>query len=143
LDKRAVVQRRVDLMTAEGVMFVVNTEVGKTFPAQKLLTDFDAVVLAGGATKPHDFFRDTEGRELSGIHFAMEYLHANTKSLLDSNHQDGKYIDARGKSVVVIGGGDTGTDCVGTAVRQGAKSVVQLEIMPRPPDQRAPDNPWP
>src|SRR5947208_16434383 len=105
--------------------------------------EIDAFVLSGGATRPNDFFGKTAGRDLKGIHFAMEFLHANTKSLLDSLHADGKYIPARGKDVVVIGGGDTGTDCVGTALRQGCKSLVQLEIVPRPPLDRAPDNPWP
>src|SRR5262245_47131102 len=142
LDK-SLVQRRVDLMAAEGVTFVTNCEVGKDLPAAKLRSDFDAVVLAGGATKPNDFFARTEGRNLAGIHFAMEYLHGNTKSLLDSNLADGQYLSAKGKDVVVIGGGDTGTDCVGTALRQGCRSILQLEIVPRPPSTRAPDNPWP
>jgi glutamate synthase (NADPH/NADH) small chain len=143
LDKNAVVQRRVDLLAAEGITFVTGCEVGKDFPAAKLRSDFDAVVLCGGATRPNDFFLKTEGRQLTGIHFAMEFLHANTKSLLDSGHQDGKFISAKGKDVIVIGGGDTGTDCVGTALRQGCKSLLQLEIVPRPPDGRAADNPWP
>ncbi len=143
LDKRAVVQRRVDLLAEEGVAFVVNTEVGKNYPAQKLLAEFDAVVLSGGATKPHDFFRETEGRQLAGIHFAMEFLLANTKSLLDSEHADGKYISAKGKDVVVIGGGDTGTDCVGTSLRHRCRSLLQLEIVPQPPNERAGNNPWP
>jgi glutamate synthase (NADPH) small chain len=94
-----------------------------------------------GATKPRDL--PVPGRDLKGIHFAMEFLHANTKSLLDSKHKDGKYISAKDKHVIVIGGGDTGTDCVGTAMRHGCKSLVQLEILPRPPDARQPDNPWP
>jgi glutamate synthase (NADPH/NADH) small chain len=140
LDK-SLVQRRVDLMAAEGVKFVVNTAVGDNLPAAKLKEDFDAVVLAMGATKPRDL--PVPGRELKGIHFAMEFLHANTKSLLDSKHKDGKYISAKDKNVIVIGGGDTGTDCVGTAMRHGCKSLVQLEILPRPPDARQPDNPWP
>jgi glutamate synthase (NADPH/NADH) small chain len=140
LDKK-IVERRVQLMADEGVQFVTGVEVGKAFPAEKLTAEFDAAVICAGATAARDL--KIPGRELSGIHFAMEYLHDNTKSLLDSNHKDGKFIDARGKHVIVIGGGDTGTDCVGTAVRQDARSVVQLEIMPRPPDQRAPDNPWP
>ncbi|MCX7712035.1 MAG: glutamate synthase subunit beta [Clostridia bacterium] len=140
LDK-SVVQRRVDLMKAEGVEFVVNTEVGKDVPSEKLLKEFDAVVLCGGATKPRDL--PVEGRQLKGVHFAMEFLHANTKSLLDSNLSDGNYISAKGKDVVVIGGGDTGTDCVGTSIRHGCNSVVQLEIMPQPPMSRTPDNPWP
>ncbi len=142
LDKR-IVQRRVDLMAAEGVKFVVNCEVGKDYPADQLKNEFDAIVLCGGATRPNDFFTKTEGRNLQGIHFAMEFLHRNTKSLLDSNHADGRYISAKGKDVVVIGGGDTGTDCVGTAIRQGCRSILQLEIVPRPPLTRAPDNPWP
>src|SRR6185369_16063930 len=112
LDK-GVVQRRVDLMAAEGVTFVTGCEVGKDYPAAKLREEFDAVVLAGGATRPNDFFAKTEGRNLKGIHFAMEFLHANTKSLLDSRHDDGHYISAKDKDVVVLGGGDTGTDCVG------------------------------
>jgi len=142
LDKRYV-QRRVDLMAAEGVKFVTSTEVGVNYPAENLTKEFDAVVLCGGATKPNDFFAKTEGRNLKGLHFAMEFLHANTKSLLDSNHADGKYLSAKGKDVIVIGGGDTGTDCVGTSLRHGCKSLMQLEIVPMPPLQRAGDNPWP
>src|SRR5216684_3657037 len=142
LDKHTV-QRRVDILSAEGVIFHPNTEVGKNYPADKLRHDFDAVILCGGATKPNDFFTKTEGRNLQGIHFAMEFLYANTKSLLDSNHEDGRFISAKDKDVVVIGGGDTGTDCIGTALRQGCKSLVQLEIVPKPPLERAPDNPWP
>ncbi len=142
LDKR-IVQRRVDLLAAEGIAFLTNCEVGKDYPAAKLRSEHDAVVLCGGATRPNDFFARTEGRELHGIHFAMEFLHANTKSLLDSNHADGRYISAKGKDVVVLGGGDTGTDCVGTALRHGCKSILQLEIVPLPPLSRAPDNPWP
>jgi glutamate synthase (NADPH/NADH) small chain len=140
LDKK-VVERRVRLMADEGVRFISSTEVGRDFPAHRLQTDFDAAVLCSGATAARDL--KIEGRELQGIHLAMDFLHQNTKSLLDSNHADGKYISAKGKNVIVIGGGDTGTDCVGTAIRHGAKSVVQLEIMPRPPDERAADNPWP
>jgi glutamate synthase (NADPH/NADH) small chain len=142
LDKK-IVQRRVDLLAAEGIEFLTNIEVGKDYPADKLRQNFDAVVLCGGATKPNDFFSKTEGRNLRGIHFAMEFLHANTKSLLDSNLQDGQFIAAKDKDVIVIGGGDTGTDCVGTALRHSCKSLVQLEIVPRPPLERAPDNPWP
>src|SRR5579885_1160067 len=140
LDKR-IVQRRVDLLKAEGIAFVTNCEAGKDYPAEKLRKLFDAIILCGGATKPRDL--PIEGRQLSGIHFAMEFLHANTKSLLDSNHADGAFISAKGKDVIVIGGGDTGTDCVGTSMRHGCKSLVQLEILPKTPEQRAPDNPWP
>jgi glutamate synthase (NADPH/NADH) small chain len=140
LDKR-LVQRRVDLLAAEGVAFVTNCEVGKDFPADKLRGEFDAIVLCGGATKARDL--PIEGRNLRGIHLAMEFLHGNTKSLLDSDHQDGHYISAQGKDVIVIGGGDTGTDCVGTAMRHGCRSLVQFEILPKPPDSRTPDNPWP
>lgn len=139
LDK-AIVQRRVDLLAAEGVKFVTGTEVGKDYPAEKLMKEFDAVVLAGGATKPRDL--PIEGRQLKGVHFAMEFLHANTKSLLDGKKTEG-FISAEGKNVVVIGGGDTGTDCVGTSMRHGCKSLIQLEIMPQPPESRAANNPWP
>lgn len=140
LDKQHV-QRRVDVLAAEGVTFLTNTEVGKNYPADKLLTEFDSVVLCGGATKGRDL--PIEGRELKGIHLAMEFLHKNTKSLLDSQHEDGQYISASGKDVIVIGGGDTGTDCVGTSVRHGCATVTQYEIMAKPPEKRASSNPWP
>jgi glutamate synthase (NADPH/NADH) small chain len=140
LDK-GLVERRVRLMADEGIRFVTGTEIGKHIPADRLVKDYDAVVLCGGATLARDL--PVPGRELAGIHLAMEFLTANTKSLLDSAHADGKYISAKGRDVVVIGGGDTGTDCVGTALRHGARSLVQLEILARPPDERAPDNPWP
>jgi glutamate synthase (NADPH/NADH) small chain len=136
-----VVGRRLDLMAAEGVRFRTGVEVGRDYPADRLMSEFDAVVLCGGATRPRDL--SIEGRELRGVHFAMEFLHANTKSLLDSRHADGRFIPAKDKDVVVIGGGDTGTDCVGTALRHGCRSLVQFEILPQPPEQRAPDNPWP
>ena len=139
LDKQ-VVLRRVELLTQEGVQFVTNTEVGKNLPAEKLLQDFDAVVLCTGATKPRDL--PIEGRALKGIHFAMEFLSANTRAVLDQR-QNGDYISAAGQDVIVIGGGDTGTDCVGTSLRHGCQSVAQLEILPRPPMDRQPDNPWP
>src|SRR4030095_14354888 len=120
---------------------VTNTHVGQDFSTDRLMNEFDAVVLCGGATQPRDL--NLAGRELSGIHFAMEFLEGNTRSLLDSNHQDGRYLSAKDKDVIVIGGGDTGTDCVGTALRHGCKSLVQFEILPEPPATRAPDNPWP
>jgi glutamate synthase (NADPH) small chain len=140
LDKR-IVQRRVDLLTAEGIQFVTNCEVGKDYPADELLREFDAIVLCGGAAQPRDL--PIEGRNLDGIYYAMKFLHANTKSLLDSNLSDGQYISAKEKDVVVIGGGDTGTDCVGTALRHGCRSLVQFEILPQPPEARSPENPWP
>jgi glutamate synthase (NADPH/NADH) small chain len=140
LDKK-IVQRRIDLMAKEGIRFITGTEVGNDYPVDRLLREHDAVVLCCGATRPRDL--KVEGRRLAGIHFAMEFLHSNTKSMLDSQRRDGKYISAEGLDVVVIGGGDTGTDCVGTAIRQGCKSVTQLEILDRPPDTRAADNPWP
>jgi glutamate synthase (NADPH/NADH) small chain len=140
LDK-TIVQRRIDLLAEEGIKFVTNTEVGKDYPADQLLKEFDAVVLCCGATKPRDL--PIPGRELRGIHFAMEFLRANTKSLLDSNLQDGNYISARGKDVIVIGAGDTGTDCVATSVRHECRSITQFEILSKPPLDRAPDNPWP
>ena len=140
LDKREVVLRRLALLEKEGVKFICNTEIGKNLPAEKLLKDFDAVILATGATKPRDL--PIEGRQLKGIHFAMDFLTANTKAVLDA-HKNGGFIDADGKDVVVIGGGDTGTDCVGTSLRHGCKSLVQVEILPKPPLDRAKDNPWP
>lgn len=139
LDK-SVVLRRIDQMAKEGVEFKVNTGVGENYPAKRLLSDFDAVVLCTGATKPRDL--PIEGRGLKGIHFAMEFLHANTKALLDKT-PGGSPISAKDKDVIVIGGGDTGTDCVGTSLRQGCRSLVQLEILPKPPMERAKDNPWP
>src|SRR5512142_1094791 len=142
LDK-SIVQRRVDLMAAEGINFITRTEVGKDYPAQKLLDDVDAVALCGGATKPRDL--RAEGRELKGIYFAMDFLRANTRNLLGGSLNDDSAvtISARAKDVIVIGGGDTGTDCVGTALRHGCRSVVQFEILERPPLTRQPDNPWP
>ena len=140
LDKREVVLRRLQVMEQSGIKFICNASVGDNVEAQLLLRDFDATVLCTGATQPRDL--GVEGRELAGVHFAMEYLTASTKSLLDGG-PDQSPIHARGKDVVVIGGGDTGTDCVGTALRQGCRSLLQIEIMARPPAERAADNPWP
>jgi glutamate synthase (NADPH/NADH) small chain len=140
LDKR-IVQRRIDLLAEEGIRFVTSAEIGTVIPAARLLTEFDAIVLCTGATRPRDL--PIPGRDLAGIHFAMEFLHANTKSLLDSGLADGKALPAAGRRVIVIGGGDTGTDCIGTSMRHGCKSLVNFEIVPTPPAVRAPDNPWP
>ena len=140
LDKR-LVERRVGLMARNGIRFVTGVEIGRDIPSEKLLADYHATVLCCGATQARDL--EVEGRQLPGIHLAMAFLQANTRSLLDSNLADGAFLSAQGRNVVVIGGGDTGTDCVGTALRHGARSVVQLEILPRPPASRAADNPWP
>ncbi|HSQ69628.1 MAG TPA: glutamate synthase small subunit [Steroidobacteraceae bacterium] len=140
LDKRQVVMRRLELMEQEGIRFLLNANVGENVEGQLLLRDFDATVLCTGATQPRDL--PVPGRELDGVHFAMDYLTASTRALLDGG-PDKSPLHARGKDVVVIGGGDTGTDCVGTALRQGCKSLLQIEIMPRPPLERASDNPWP
>lgn len=140
LDKEQVVLRRIKLLEDEGVKFVCNTEVGKDITAQQLMQEYDSVILCTGATKPRDL--PIEGRDLQGIYFAMDFLTGNTKAVLD-RHKNGSFISAEGKDVVIIGGGDTGTDCVGTSVRHGCNSVVQLEILPKPPETRAPNNPWP
>lgn len=140
LDKEDVVMRRLNVLEAEGVTFVCNTEIGKDLPAETLLKEFDAIVLCTGATKPRDL--PIDGRELKGIHFAMDFLTANTKTVLDG-HESDQFISAAGKDVVIIGGGDTGTDCVGTSLRHGCTSVVQLEILAKPPLVRAANNPWP
>jgi len=139
--EQEVVDRRVELMRAEGIRFVTNTAVGKDVTVEKLREQFDAVVLCIGATKPRDL--EAEGRSLNGVHFAMDFLHANTKSLLDSGLTDGQFINAEGKDVLVIGGGDTATDCVATALRHNCKSLTQFDIYPRKPHERAEDNPWP
>ena len=140
LDKR-IVDRRVDQLRAEGVEFVVNAHVGVNVELAALRASNDAVILATGATKPRDLV--IEGRELSGVHFAMDFLRPNTKSLLDSKLEDGRYISAKSKRVVVIGGGDTGNDCIGTSIRHGCASVVNFELLPKPPSERVDGNPWP
>jgi glutamate synthase (NADPH/NADH) small chain len=134
-----VVLRRIELLEREGITFVCNTAVGER-DVQQLLREFDATVLCTGATLPRDL--NVEGRLLSGVHFAMDYLTASTRALLDGSPDDTP-IHARDKDVVVLGGGDTGTDCVATAMRHGCRSLTQIEIMSRPPDVRASDNPWP
>ncbi len=139
LDKREVVLRRIRLMEQEKITFVCNTNIGSAdYPVEKLRNEFDAVILATGATLPRNL--PIEGRSLHGIHFAMDFLTANTKAIMGGGVG---CISAKGKDVVIIGGGDTGTDCVGTSVRHGCSTVMQLEIMPRSPDTRADDNPWP
>ena len=140
LEKESVVLRRIKILEAEGISFVCNTEIGKDISAENLLKEFDAVILCIGATKPRDL--GIEGRELKGIHFAMDFLSANTQSILN-HQQNGNFIWAKDKDVVIIGGGDTGTDCVGTSLRHGCSSLVQVEILPQPPATRAGDNPWP
>jgi len=138
LDKKTVIERRIDIMKAEGITFMTSTEVGTDYPAEKLFEEFDAAVLCTGATKPRDL--TVEGRNNSGVHFAMDFLRSSTKALLDGTEP---VLSAAGKEVIVIGGGDTGTDCVATSLRQGCKSVIQLEIMPKPSLERQLDNPWP
>jgi glutamate synthase (NADPH/NADH) small chain len=140
LDKK-IVRRRVDLLEQEGIQFIVNTEIGNDYPAQDLLRNFEAVVLCGGASKPRDL--SVEGRELKGIHFAMDFLKTNTQALLDGTDRPQEHLNAAGKDVIVIGGGDTGTDCVATAIRQGCRTLVQFEILPQLGSDRASDNPWP
>ena len=130
-----VIERKIKIMEEEGVRFVTGADVGAAVKASKILKEYDRVILACGASNPRDI--GVEGRDAKGIYFAVDYLKATTKSLLDSGLEDGNYISAKGKNVLVIGGGDTGNDCVGTAIRQGCASVVQLEMMPKPP--RSPD----
>ncbi|MGN0470703.1 MAG: glutamate synthase subunit beta [Acutalibacteraceae bacterium] len=139
--EKNVIDRRVNLMKAEGINFITNANVGDGVDANEILNDYDAVVLCCGAGNPRDI--NAPGRDANGIYFAVDFLKATTKSLLDSNLADGNYISAKDKNVVIIGGGDTGNDCVGTSVRHGCKSVVQLEMMPKLPDTRAENNPWP
>lgn len=140
LDKK-IVQRRIDLMVQEGVNFRFNSAIGENIDAESILDEFDSIVLCCGAGKPRDLA--IEGRELAGIHFAMDFLTINTQNVLDGTIEIPSALQARGKNVVVIGGGDTGTDCVGTSIRQGCEKVVQLEILPQPPESRSEDNPWP
>jgi glutamate synthase (NADPH/NADH) small chain len=136
-----VVDRRVDLMKDSGIEFSVNVNVGKDITTNALQKDFDAIIFTTGASEARDL--PVENRDASGVHMAMKYLTSNTKSLLDKGHADESELSAKGKDVIVIGGGDTGTDCIGTAIRQGAKSVVNFELMSQPPVDRADDNPWP
>ena len=140
LDK-GVVDRRVQLMRDAGIRFETNADVGRNIDPGELVEQNDAVLMATGATLARDL--PIPGREAKGVHLAMEFLTANTKSLLDSGLEDGGYISAKDKNVIVIGGGDTGTDCIGTSLRHGCKSLVNFELLPKPPLERAPNNPWP
>ena len=139
--EKQIIDRRVKLMEEEGIEFVTNANIGVDITAEELLQKYDRVVLCCGASNPRDI--NAPGRDAKGIYFAVDFLKATTKSLLDSNFEDHKYIDCKGKTVMVIGGGDTGNDCVGTSIRLGAKNVIQLEMMPKAPDERAANNPWP
>ncbi len=140
LDKN-LVEKRNGIMAAEGISFRPGVDVGRDIAARELMDSHDAVVLAVGATKPRDL--PVPGRELKGVHFAMEFLKANTKSLLDSNLADGNHISASGRNVIVIGGGDTGNDCLGTSMRHGCASLTNFELMPKPPAERNDEMPWP
>ena len=135
------IERRIDIMKEEGVEFVTGVDVGKDIKAAELMKKYDRIILCCGASNPRDI--KVPGRESKGIYFAVDFLKSTTKSLLDNNLKEGTFISAKGKNVMVIGGGDTGNDCVGTSIRHGAKSVLQLEMMPKAPEKRTADNPWP
>ncbi|MEE0185334.1 MAG: glutamate synthase subunit beta [Oscillospiraceae bacterium] len=139
--EKTVIERRIKLMEEEGVIFRTGINVGKDVSAKEIMKSFDAVILCCGASNPRNI--QAPGRDSNGIYYALDFLKATTKSLINSNLSDGYYISAKYKNVIVIGGGDTGNDCVGTAIRHGCKSVIQLEMMPKLPDNRADDNPWP
>ena len=139
--EKYVIDRKTDIMKQEGVEFVTQANVGKDIKAAQIMKEYDRVILACGASNPRDI--KVPGREAKGIYFAVDFLKSTTKALLDSDLADGTYISAKGKNVMVIGGGDTGNDCVGTSIRHGAKSVLQLEMMPKLPDERTESNPWP
>ena len=139
--EKTVVQRRVDMMQEEGVEFRTSVDVGKDITAEQLLKDYDAVILACGSSNPRNI--NAEGRDADGIYYAVDFLKATTKSLISSNLSDGYYISAKYKNVIVIGGGDTGNDCQGTALRQGCTDLMALEMMPQPPVERTAANPWP
>ena len=140
LSKEAV-QRRVDKMTAEGIEFITNANVGGNVDPKQLQEEHDAILLACGATKPRDL--PIENRDAKGIHFAMDFLTANTKQMVHGDTISEQFISAEGKDVIVIGGGDTGTDCIATSLRHGCRSLVNFELLPKPPEERAQDNPWP
>ena len=140
LDKK-IVERRVNLMKAEGVTFITNADAGRNVDAKQLLSEYDAVALCCGAKKPRPL--SAQGSEAQGIMFAVDWLKSVTKSLLDSDFSDKNFFDPKGKHVVILGGGDTVNDCTGSSIRLGAASVTQLEMMPCPPAERQPNNPWP
>lgn len=139
--EKHIIDRKIDVMKEEGVEFITNSNIGENVKAKKIMDEFDSVVLTCGSSNPRDI--NAPGRDAKGIYFAVDFLKATTKSLLDSDLQDGNFISAKGKNVLVIGGGDTGNDCVGTSIRHGCKSIVQLEMMPKAPDARLESNPWP
>lgn len=139
--EKQIIDRKVEIMEEEGVEFKTGVNVGKDIKAEQILNEYDRVILACGASNPRDI--KAEGRDARGIYFAVDFLKSTTKSLLDDDLKEGTYISAKGKNVMIIGGGDTGNDCVGTSIRHGAKSVLQLEMMPKLPDERAENNPWP
>ena len=139
--EKHVIERKVEIMKQEGVTFLTGADVGKNQKAKDLLKEFDRIILACGASNPRDL--KVPGRDAEGIYFAVDFLKSTTKSLLNSNLQDQGYLSSKGKHVIVIGGGDTGNDCVGTAIRHGCASVIQVEMMPKLPDKRTPDNRWP
>ena len=139
--EKQIIDRKVKVMQEEGVTFITNANVGKNYKAAKVLKDFDRVILACGASNPRDI--KVKGRDAAGIYFAVDFLTSVTKGLLDSNFKEQGPLTAKDKNVIVIGGGDTGNDCVGTSIRQGCKSVIQLEMMPKLPDARTASNPWP
>ncbi len=139
--EKHIIDRRIDIMREEGVEFRTGVNVGADITAEEILADHDAVILACGSSHPRDI--KAEGRDAEGIYFAVDFLKSTTKALLDNGLQEGTFISAKNKNVIVIGGGDTGNDCVGTCVRHGAKSILQLEMMPKLPDTRTANNPWP
>ena len=139
--EKTIIERRIEIMKAEGIEFKTSVNVGKDISVEELKNNYDRIILACGASNPRDI--KVEGREADGIYFAVDFLKSTTKALLDNGLSDGTFISAKDKNVIVIGGGDTGNDCVGTCVRHGAKSVLQLEMMPKLPNERAENNPWP
>lgn len=139
--EKQIIDRKIALMEQEGITFVTNANIGKNKKVDQVRKEHDAVILACGASSPRDL--NVSGRDAKGIYFAVDFLSKVTKSLLDSNLMNQEFVVVKGKNVIVVGGGDTGNDCIGTAIRLGAKSVIQLEMMPKPPQTRAENNPWP